>query len=92
MLPIMHFPNDPPAQLVIEQKDSDRTIIGQATMLPDGTIVLDSNLRTNQAIAEERVIYKPSNSKYRAVLKQIGGLHPGEVKPVRPWDDKISPP
>jgi hypothetical protein len=29
--------------------------------------------------------YKPQDAEYRRILEHIGGLKPGETKPVPPW-------
>ena len=60
--------------------------IGVATMTPDGTISL--RLRAESAggaIGEGVLTYKRGNPQYDEVLRHIGGLKPGETKPVPPW-------
>lgn len=61
--------------------------IGVATMLPDGTIVLD--LRAEGAggtVGHGRLTYPPDHRDHASVLRHLGGLRPGEVKPVPPWE------
>ncbi|MCA9588626.1 MAG: hypothetical protein KC657_25090 [Myxococcales bacterium] len=58
--------------------------IGVARMLPDGTLELD--LR-GPGGAESRVVYKPNDAKYKSTLDHLGGMKPGESKPVPPWPD-----
>lgn len=61
--------------------------IGSARMLPDGTIVLD--LRAEGAggqVGDARVTYAKDSPHYAEVLAHLGGLKPGEVKPVPAWD------
>jgi hypothetical protein len=53
-------------------------------MLPDGAIVMD--LR-GPGGAEARLTYAPTSPEYKATLEHIGGLRPGEEKPVPPWPD-----
>lgn len=60
--------------------------IGIATMLPNGTIVLDLRAAAGDSIGRGRVTYPPGHAEYAAVLRHLGGLRPGEVKPVPPWD------
>ena len=36
---------------------------------------------------EGRFRYAPDHPRYQAVLRHLGGLRPGETKPVPPWDD-----
>lgn len=62
--------------------------IGVATMTPDGTITL--RLRAEGeggTIGEGNLTYKRGNPQYEEVLHHIGGLKPGETKPVPPWKD-----
>jgi hypothetical protein len=64
------------------------TSIGSASMRNDGTIVL--MLRATDgtgAIGDAQIVYSPSHPKYQEVLKHLGGLKPGETKPVPPWPD-----
>jgi hypothetical protein len=62
--------------------------IGVATMLPDGTIRL--RLRAplpGGGSGEGEMDYKPGDPDYQQVLAHLGGLKPGETKPVKPWPD-----
>src|SRR6185369_9444945 len=63
--------------------------IGFATMLPDGTLVLDLTARGGGMHGHARVTYAPSDPKYQETLAHIGGIRPGEQKPVPPWPDSI---
>mgnify|MGYP006905784716 CR=1 FL=1 len=57
-------------------------------MEEDGTIILDL-----QATGEKgekgigRLVYPPSHEKYDFILDHIGGINPGENKPVPPFPD-----
>lgn len=67
-----------------------RGSIGAATMAADGTIVLQ--LRAvgtgpHPIIGDGRITYAPADPQYQAVLRHLGGLRPGETKPVPPWPD-----
>ena len=62
--------------------------IGVATMLPDGIIHL--RLRAplpGGGSGEGEMDYKPGDPDYLAILAHLGGLKPGETKPVSPWPD-----
>ena len=62
--------------------------IGEARMEPDGTIVL--RLRAESAdgsVGEGLLRYPPADREYASVLEHLGGLEPGETKPVPPWPD-----
>ena len=63
--------------------------IGQATMQDDGTIILRLRAETEDgAVGESLFTYSPADHDYRAVLEHLGGLKPGESKPVPPWPDE----
>jgi hypothetical protein len=70
---------------------ADKTMpssIGVASMLPDGTLILQ--LRSEAKSGEIGEWYheiKPNDARYAPYLKHIGGLKPGEEKPVPPWPD-----
>ncbi len=68
--------------------DAARTIIGTATMKPDRTIVLDLHGGPESHYALGRIEYMPNDPHYQAVLEHLGGLAPGQVKPVAPWPDE----
>lgn len=62
--------------------------IGAARMLDDGTLVLD--LRAEDATGrrgDARRVYTKDHPRYRAVLDHLGGMKPGETKPVPPWPE-----
>jgi hypothetical protein len=57
-------------------------------MLPDGTIHL--RLRAplpGGGSGEGEFDYPPGDPDYLAILAHLGGLKPGETKPVSPWPD-----
>ena len=63
--------------------------IGSATMTKDGAIIL--NLRAEAAdgtIGDSRFVYPKNHKQYLEILKHLGGLKPGQSKPVPPWPDK----
>lgn len=60
--------------------------IGQASMKPDGTIVLQLRAEgPGGAVGDGLVTYPKSDPKYDSVLKHLGGLKPGQTKPVPPF-------
>ncbi len=61
--------------------------IGSAHMLPDGTIVLRLRSLPPGPIAEGRWEVKPGDAQYEEIKRHIGGIAPGEWKPVPPWPD-----
>ncbi|HEY1506828.1 MAG TPA: hypothetical protein VGF92_21170 [Stellaceae bacterium] len=68
--------------------DGGATIIGNATMAADGTITLDlyGDKTANYALAH--IEYKTEDKDYQAILDHLGGLKPGERKPVPPWPEE----
>lgn len=60
--------------------------IGQASMKPDGTIVLQLRAEgAGGAVGDALITYPKSDPKYGSVLKHLGGLKPGQTKPVPPF-------
>lgn len=67
--------------------DQQQLSIGTATMEPDGTIVLQLSAKgPGGTIGDSLIRYPPGHPQYREVLDHLGGLHPGENKPVPPWN------
>ena len=63
--------------------------IGEATMEQDGTIVLTLRAEgPGAARGDAQFRYPPSHPEYREILAHLGGLKPGERKPVPPWEEK----
>ncbi len=56
--------------------------IGTASMAPDGTITL--NIRASGAF-DGALAYKKGDPNYARMLSHIGGLAPGEKKPLPPF-------
>jgi hypothetical protein len=62
--------------------------IGQASMKEDGTIVLRLRAETDDGVVGEALFtYSPIDENYDSILQHLGGLNPGETKPVPPWPD-----
>jgi hypothetical protein len=62
--------------------------IGAATMREDGTLVLDLRaVGPRGIVGDARLTYPPSHPEYQEVLHHLGGLRPGERKPVPPWPE-----
>lgn len=59
--------------------------IGVATMAADGTITMRVRSLPPGPVAEGTFEYRPDNPRYQDILKHLGGLAPGESKPVPPW-------
>lgn len=65
---------------------AEQPSIGEATMEPDGTIVMRLRAEGPNALGDALVRYAPDNPKYRSILDHLGGLKPGEHKPVPPFN------
>lgn len=59
--------------------------IGTARMEPDGTIVLDLVARQGATVGHGRLTYPPGHPDRAMILRHLGGLRPGETKPVPPF-------
>jgi hypothetical protein len=70
----------------LDATTAEPAIIGRARMLADGTIVL-----ALMVPAHAQLTYPPSHPQYASVLSHLGGMKPGEEKPVPPWPDPFDP-
>ncbi len=62
-------------------------IIGMASMSTDGTVTVHLTRTGDGQYANATFIYKLNDAKYDEILNHVGGLKPGETKPVTPWPD-----
>ena len=63
--------------------------IGRASMEADGTIVLYLRAQSSSsggASGDALIRYPLNHPQYRSILEHLGGLRPGESKPVPPWN------
>jgi serine/threonine protein kinase len=69
------------------ETDIDRAHpLGIATMEEDGTVVLELHPLGPHGMPETTVFrFPPSHRSYREVVEHVGGLRPGERKPVPRW-------
>ncbi|MCU0700075.1 MAG: hypothetical protein MUC96_26505 [Myxococcaceae bacterium] len=60
--------------------------IGSATMQADGTLELMLRAEgPGGMVGDALVRYPPTHPEYQTVLAHLGGLKPGESKPVPPF-------
>jgi hypothetical protein len=59
--------------------------IGSADMAADGTITLRLRSLSPNPIAEGVLTYAPDDPQYEDIKQHLGGIAPGETKPVKPW-------
>jgi hypothetical protein len=62
--------------------------IGVASMAGDGVITLRLRAEDHGMVGEGLLTYRPGDAQYEEVVRHLGGLKPGQVKPVPPWPDK----
>ena len=62
--------------------------IGMATIQGDGAVVLLLRAEgPGTIVGDGQVTYRSSDPTYQEVLAHLGGLKPGQSKPVPPWND-----
>lgn len=68
--------------------------VGSASMLNDRTIVLSLIYWFPGAghTTPAEFTYKPGHPKYKAILRHLGGMKPGESKGVKPWPGAVDAP
>ena len=59
--------------------------VGRAKMSADGTITLQLRSLWPDPIAESQLVYLPDDPQYEEIKHHLGGIKPGESKPVPPW-------
>ena len=78
----------PSAREIVKVAEMEQQSIGTATMRQDRTIVLDLIASGPGLLGDARLTYSPSDPDYEDILRHLGGLNPGEVKQVKPWNDQ----
>jgi hypothetical protein len=61
--------------------------IGTASMDEEGTLFLLLRAEGPDAEGHGVLRYFPSSANYMAILDHVGGMVPGEIKPVFPWPE-----
>jgi hypothetical protein len=59
--------------------------VGRAKMSSDGTITLQLRSLWPNPIAETQLVYAPDDPQYEEIMHHLGGIKPGESKPIPPW-------
>ena len=59
--------------------------IGTAQMSAAGVITLQLRSLWPDPIAEGELRYAPDDPQYEEIKQHLGGIAPGETKPVKPW-------
>lgn len=63
--------------------------IGSAKMRPDGVIHLQLRAEVGSAVGDAVFDITPEDPRYEQIRRHIGGLIPGEEKPVPPWSTEV---
>jgi hypothetical protein len=64
--------------------------VGIATMQPDGSIAVRVKISPRSDQEAVLVLY-PGDATYERMIEHVGGLMPGESKPIPPWPDQPPP-
>ncbi len=59
--------------------------VGRAKMSADGTITLQLRSLWPDSVAESQIVFAPDDLQYEDIKHHLGGIKPGESKPVPPW-------
>jgi hypothetical protein len=65
--------------------------IGVATMLQNGTILIGVGGGPDLDRARAVLMVEPGDTNYQSIVDHVGGLKPGETKPIPPWPDQPTP-
>jgi hypothetical protein len=75
-------------QQTADSMEASPKSIGEASMEEDGTIVLRLRAESDAGVIGDGFVrYPPDHEEYARVLDHLGGLEPGESKPVPRWRD-----
>jgi hypothetical protein len=66
--------------------------VGTATMSADGAITLRLRSLWPQPYAETERVYAPDDARYGEIKNHLGGIAPGQTKPVPPLCGRNSEP
>jgi hypothetical protein len=61
-------------------------------MLADGSIMVGVPGPGSGERAQAVLMLMPGDTQYQPLLDHVGGLKPGESKPIPPWPDPPAPP
>jgi len=78
--------SDPHAATPQPPQPAQQPSIGQADMDADGTIILHLRAVSPTAIGDAQIRYPKDHPQYKMILEHLGGLEPGQSKPVPPFE------
>jgi hypothetical protein len=71
---------------------NDIDSVGRAKMSADGTITLQLRSLWPDPVAESELVFAPDDPQYEEIKHHLGGIKPGESKPVPPFCGSNSEP
>jgi hypothetical protein len=74
-----------------EENPAAAKSIGVATMLANGTILIGIGGGPDLDRARAVLMVEPGDTNYQSIVDHVGGLKPGESKPIPPWPDQPTP-
>jgi|GEM_PF-2097826 len=74
------------------QNPAESNSIGVARMQADGSIMIGVPGPGSSGRAEAVLVLMPGDTQYQALVDHVGGLMPGETKPIPPWPDAAPAP
>ena len=69
------------------EKPGASSSVGVATMLQNGTILVGVRGPDPDSALQGVLKIEPGDSPYQQIIEHVGGLKPGETKPIPPWPD-----
>ena len=80
-----------PATAIAGEDPAAGQSVGVATMLNNGTILIGVGGDGPAARAQAVLEIHPGDTNYQMIIDHVGGLKPGETKPIPPWPDSPAP-
>jgi len=80
-----------PASAIAGEAQKPAPSVGVATMLTNGTILVGVGGDGPAARAQAVLEIHPGDTNYQMIIDHVGGLKPGETKPIPPWPDQPAP-
>ena len=66
--------------------------VGSAYMRPDGTLEMSLRTETTDGtIGEAFLVIPPADPRYKSMVAHLGGIKPGEGKPIPPFPAPAAP-
>src|SRR5215467_4757689 len=81
-----------PATAIAGEDPAAGGSVGVATMLANGTILIGVGGSGPGARAQAVLEIHPGDTNYQMIIDHVGGLRPGETKPIPPWPDQPAAP